>query len=81
MDKDKGESLDYNVNPLPCWIRQHRYFKECLCANTISTVNSEIFANCDVKESRLGHDLPISVNDRVILSFLEDFIFHEISHM
>ena len=40
-----------------------------------------IFANsvkrhtCDVENSRLGHDLPASVNDRVILPFLEDFIF------
>ena len=40
-----------------------------------------IFANsvkrhiCDVKNSRLGHDLPTSVNDRVILPCREDFIF------
>ena len=39
--------------------------------------------NCDVKNSRLGHDLPTSVNDRVILSFREGYIltklrkFHE----
>ena len=39
-----------------------------------------IFANsvkrhiCDVKLSRLGHDLLISVNDRVISPFREDFI-------
>ena len=32
---------------------------------------------CDVKNSRLRHDLPISVNDslRVISPFREDFIF------
>ena len=40
-----------------------------------------IFANsikrhiCDVKTSRLGHDIPISVNDRVILTFREGFNF------
>ena len=30
---------------------------------------------CDAKNSRLGHDLHISVNDRVISVFREDFIF------
>ena len=45
------------------------------------TVNSEIFANsvtrhiCDVKHLRLGHDLLISVNNRVTLPIHEDFIF------
>ena len=45
------------------------------------TVKSEIFANsvkthiCDVKNSQQGHDLPISVNDPVILPIREDFIF------
>ena len=51
------------------------------------TVNSDffrenfIFANSvkghivTVRNSRLRHDLPISVNDRVILPFREDFIF------
>ena len=34
---------------------------------------------CDTKNSPLGHDLPASVNDRVISPFLEDFIFHETS--
>ena len=40
-----------------------------------------IFANrvtrhiCDVQTSRLRHDLPISVNDRVILLFREGLIF------
>ena len=40
-----------------------------------------IFANSikrhisDVKNSRLGQDLPISKNDRVILPFREGFIF------
>ena len=43
-----------------------------------------IFANnvkrhiCDVKNSPLGHDLPRSVHDRVILPFGEGFIFTEI---
>ena len=56
----------------------------------VVTVNPEnfaiilFFANsvkihiCTTKKSRLGHDLPISVNDRLIL---EGFYFHEISHM
>ena len=30
---------------------------------------------------KLGHDSPISVVERVILPFCEDFIFHETSHM
>ena len=40
-----------------------------------------IFANrvkkhiCEAKNSRLGYDLHISVNDRVISAFREDFIF------
>ena len=34
-------------------------------------------AHCiyDAKNSQLGHDLPISVNDSVFLAFREDFIF------
>ena len=44
-----------------------------------------IFANsvkrhiCDAKNLRLGHDLPISVNDRVISPFREDFIFTKLA--
>ena len=40
-----------------------------------------IFANsvkshiCGIKNALLGHDLPISVNDRVISPFWEEFIF------
>ena len=52
-----------------------------------STVNPEIFAKsikrhiCHVKKSRLGHDLPTSVNDRVInFTILRGFYFHETSH-
>ena len=53
-------------------------------------VNPEIFARdfifansvkrhiCDVKNLRLGHDLPISVNERVIVPFREDFIFKKL---
>ena len=29
---------------------------------------------CDIKNSRLGHDLPISVNDRMISPFWEGYI-------
>ena len=51
-----------------------------------NTVNSEIFARilffansvkrhiCDITNSRLGHYLPISTNNRVILEFCEGFI-------
>ena len=50
------------------------------------TVNSEIFARIlfsrivlkhigDVLNSRPRHDLPNSVNDRVIMPFREDFTF------
>ena len=56
----------------------------------VHTVNLEIFARilfsgialknaCNVKHLRLGHDLLILVNDRVISPIREDF-FHEISH-
>ena len=44
-----------------------------------------IFANgvkidiCDIKKSRLGNVLPISVNDRVISPFCEDLISSEVS--
>ena len=40
-----------------------------------------IFANsvkrhiCDIKNSQLGYDIPISVKDRVISPFCEGFIF------
>ena len=42
-----------------------------------------IFANsvkrqiCDAKNSKLGHNLPISVIDRMVLPFLEVFFFHK----
>ena len=49
-------------------------------------VNLEIFVRilfllialrhiCHVKNSRLGHDLPTSLNDRVILTFCDGLIF------
>ena len=56
-------------------------------SNREKTVNPEIFARflfsrialkdsfCDAKSSRLGHDLHKPVNDRVISTFKEDFIF------
>ena len=60
-----------------------------LCCKYGNFRENFIFANsfkrhiCDVKNSRLGHDLPISVNDRVISAFLggEGGYFHETSHM
>ena len=33
---------------------------------------------CNIKNSRLGHDIPISVNDRVILPFHEGFNFKKL---
>ena len=59
----------------------------------VNTVSKEIFGRilfsltvlklkrhiCSVKNSLLGHDLPISVNDRVISPFHEDSIFTEIN--
>ena len=48
------------------------------------TVNSRIFPNsvkthiCDVKFSRQGRDLLISVNDRLILPIREDYIFKKL---
>ena len=56
-------------------------------AGALPTVHSEIFArfffsriafkrhSCGVKKSRLGHVLPSSVKDRVILLFRVGFIF------
>ena len=47
----------------------------------LNTVDSEIFSNSikrhisDVKNSRLRQDIPISINDRVILPFREGFYF------
>ena len=44
-----------------------------------------IFANsvkihiCNINNLRLGQDLPISVNDRVIWPFCEDLIFTKLS--
>ena len=37
--------------------------------------NSVIRHICDVLNFELGHDLPISVNDRMIFPLREDFIF------
>ena len=35
----------------------------------------DIFATLKMQNARLGHDLPTSVNDRVISTFGEGFIF------
>ena len=57
-------------------------FPNVYCKSRIFCENF-VFANsikrhiCDAKNSRLGHDLPISVNDRVISAFREDFKFRE----
>ena len=61
----------------------------CVCVCVCSFVKCKfgnfreyfIFANsveihtCGVKNSRLGHDVPISVNDRASSPFREGFIF------
>ena len=56
-------------------------------------VNSEVFARilfsqkelkaifATLKITRLGHDLPTSVNDRVILPFCEGFFYSEVSRI
>ena len=63
-----------------------------LVARLLSTVNLEIFARilfsaksvkrhiCDVKISRLGHNLPISVNDRVIWLLQKVLFLRNFSH-
>ena len=50
------------------------YFRK----NLIFAYSFEIHI-CDVKKSRLGHNLPISVIDREISSFREGLIFTKIS--
>ena len=56
------------------------YFPKTYCQSGIFR-EKFIFANrvkrhiCDVKYSRLGHDIPISLNDRVISPFRKGFIF------
>ena len=63
------------------------YQQYALWVKMSNTVNPAIFARnfifsnsvkrhiCGVKNSRQGHDLPISVYERVISAFREDFIF------
>ena len=62
-----------------------------LYKNRRKTVNSEVFTRiifsiivlkrhiCYIKNSQLGHYLPISVKDTVISPFREDFIFTNFS--
>ena len=69
------------------YIRSSTYLKEhyvfCYYCRFGNFRESFIFANCikrhisDVKKSRLRQDLPISINDRVILPFREGFKFRE----
>ena len=67
-----GSSIWFDIN-LDAFI----HFDYCKFGNfrDIFFANSVIGHICDVKKSRLGHDLPISVQDRVILPFCENFIF------
>ena len=51
------------------YCRFGNFHKNFIFANSIKRHNS------DVKNSRLRQDLPISINDRVILPFREGFIF------
>ena len=48
------------------------FHKKLILANSIKR------RICDVKCSRLGQDIPISVNDRVILPFREGFNFTKV---
>ena len=58
-------------------------------AQNESTVNSEIFVRIlflrtvlkDIKKSQLGHNFPISVNDKSDFIISRGFYFHETSHM
>ena len=73
----KNSVLTRMIWPLACCIC-HSVYKFCKSGNFCQ---SFILANsverhiCDVKNFQLGHDLPISVNDILILLFREDFIF------
>ena len=58
-----------------------KYCKSEIFAKILFFANSVKRHICDAKNSRLGHDLYIAVNDRVISAFRKDFYFHEISHM
>ena len=55
--------------------------REMRYCSIVNFFENFIFANSfkrhisDVKKSRLSQDIPISINDRVILPFLEGFIF------
>ena len=54
------------------------FFNYYRCGNfreNFTFVNSIKRHISDAKKSRLWQDLPISINDRVILPFLEGFIF------
>ena len=59
-------------------MHQNINFAYCKFGNfheNIIYANSVTGHICDVKNSLLGHDLAISVNDRVTSPFHEDFIF------
>ena len=52
-----------------------KYCKSGTFRENFIFTNSVKRHTCDVKNSRLGHDLPIPVIKRVISQFREDFIF------
>ena len=58
-----------------CTIKAGNYRENSIFANSV-----KIYI-CVGKNPGLGHDLPISENDRVILAFRDGFNFHETSHM
>ena len=74
------------LTPPPLKITKTYFLRRCR-NESIYTVISEFFARfffiansverhiCDAKKSRPVHDLPISVNDRVISTFRQGFIF------
>ena len=43
-------------------------------------MNTVKIHTCNIKNSRLGHDLPISVNKRDISPFRDGFIFTKLRH-
>ena len=74
--------LDFNMpNDIRVCCLFYFFFNYCkfgnFCENFIF-VNSVKRHICHIQNSWLKHDLPASVNDRVIPPFLEDFIFMEL---
>ena len=63
----------HKMNSSNCWYCESGNFRE-----SFIFANSDLRHICDNKKSRIGHDLPILVNERVISPFCEDFIFKKL---